>query len=249
MKPDVKTYALRLKTEIRNAKKSLVSIQNPRTVASYIQELISLETELSSLFPIYSDRQQPTDTIQILPPIQPAHSLENLFNNFSPPLIDNIPIDVPNRPFTLEELSYYTGQGGYPAYVALNGIVFNMTDIPTWGAGTHFGMVAGTDVTARANACGYHDLSYIMRILPTVGYLIPSAEGLTGPPGPPATSETGPTESTLNPFIGGTQIPGILPPSVGVPDILLPNIPGPIVFPIPSAIPSVPVIPIQPPSN
>jgi predicted heme/steroid binding protein len=249
MKPDVKTYALHLKTEIRNAKKSLVSIQNPRTVASYIQELIALETELSSFFPIYSDRQQSADNIEIFSSTLSASSLENLSNSLSPPLIDNIPIDVPNRPFTLEELSYYTGQDGYPAYVALNGIVFNMTDIPTWGAGTHFGMVAGTDVTARANACGYHDLSYIMRILPTVGYLVPSSEGLTGPPGPPSTSETGPTESILNPFIGGTQIPGSLPPSVGVPDILLPNIPGPIVFPIPSAIPFIPVIPIPPPSN
>ena len=57
-------------------------------------------------------------------------------------------IDTSQLPtFTLDELSEYDGKNGNKAYVAYEGIVYEVTDVPQWKEGEHFGNVAGTDVT------------------------------------------------------------------------------------------------------
>ena len=58
-----------------------------------------------------------------------------------------------DRLFTLEELSSYNGRNGNPAYVAVNGVVYDVTNIAAWGGATHFGLTAGTDVTSRFASC------------------------------------------------------------------------------------------------
>jgi predicted heme/steroid binding protein len=53
------------------------------------------------------------------------------------------------REFTLEELAQYNGKDGNPAYVAVNGKVYDVTDVPAWRGGSHQGeVVAGIDATA-----------------------------------------------------------------------------------------------------
>ena len=49
--------------------------------------------------------------------------------------------------FTLEELATYNGENGNKAYIAYDGLVYDVTDIPQWKNGKHNGQVAGTDVT------------------------------------------------------------------------------------------------------
>ena len=49
--------------------------------------------------------------------------------------------------FTLDELSKYNGQDGQPAYIAYQGIVYDVSNVPQWKNGTHNGEKAGTDVT------------------------------------------------------------------------------------------------------
>lgn len=50
----------------------------------------------------------------------------------------------PNRQFTLEELrNNYNGADGRPAYVSVNNIVFDVTNVGPWAGGTHFGLIAG----------------------------------------------------------------------------------------------------------
>lgn len=52
------------------------------------------------------------------------------------------------REFTLEELAQYNGKDGNPAYVAVNGKVYDVTDVPAWRGGSHQGaVVAGVDAT------------------------------------------------------------------------------------------------------
>ena len=47
-----------------------------------------------------------------------------------------------------KELAKHNGKNGQQSYVALNGFVYNVSDIPEWKNGKHYkGMVAGTDVT------------------------------------------------------------------------------------------------------
>lgn len=71
--------------------------------------------------------------------------------------------------FTKEELAQYDGSGGKPAYIAVGGTVYDVSANGAWGGGTHFGLVAGKDLTAQFNSC--HDNDGILSMLPKVGIL------------------------------------------------------------------------------
>lgn len=51
--------------------------------------------------------------------------------------------------FTLEELSKYDGKDGNQAYIAVDGIVYDVTDHPSWNEGMHSGVEAGQDITQQ----------------------------------------------------------------------------------------------------
>jgi len=74
------------------------------------------------------------------------------------------------REFTLEELAGYDGSGGRPAYVAANGIVYDVSLEATWGGSTHFNLYAGKDLTAQFNGCHQGKLE-VLRNLPQVGII------------------------------------------------------------------------------
>ncbi len=57
------------------------------------------------------------------------------------------------RVFTSEELAEYTGRGGKPAYVAVNAVVYEVSDNPAFAAGTHFGLSCGKDLTPEYTQC------------------------------------------------------------------------------------------------
>lgn len=75
--------------------------------------------------------------------------------------------------FTIEELSQYDGASGRPAYVAINGIVYDVSLEATWGGGTHFSLYAGQDLTAQFNGC-HGGRVETLRNLPRIGLLISS---------------------------------------------------------------------------
>lgn len=74
------------------------------------------------------------------------------------------------RQFTLEELAQYDGSGGKPAYAAVGGIVYDVSLNPAWGGGSHFGLLAGRDLTAQFEGC--HSMNGVLAKLPQVGVLI-----------------------------------------------------------------------------
>lgn len=76
----------------------------------------------------------------------------------------------PMRTFTADELSTYNGKDGNPAYVAVNGKVYDMTNIAAWGGATHFGLVAGNDVTNQFATC--HAGQQILSKLKVVGKVV-----------------------------------------------------------------------------
>lgn len=51
----------------------------------------------------------------------------------------------PERNFTRAELAKYDGTNGMPAYVSINGIVYDVT--PVFIEGRHFSHLAGQDLT------------------------------------------------------------------------------------------------------
>lgn len=52
--------------------------------------------------------------------------------------------------FTEEELGKYDGQNGNPAYVAIDGVVYDVTDVSAWNGGVHHGNKA-TKTSARSS--------------------------------------------------------------------------------------------------
>ena len=73
------------------------------------------------------------------------------------------------RYFTLAELSEYDGRDGAPAYVAVNGVVYDVTNNSVWRGDTHFGLTPGRDLTSEFQTC--HPGAMVLTRLPIVGYL------------------------------------------------------------------------------
>lgn len=55
---------------------------------------------------------------------------------------------IPDKTFTLEELSQYDGKDGVEAYIAIDGVVYNVTGADGWINGEHEGYSAGQDLTS-----------------------------------------------------------------------------------------------------
>lgn len=51
--------------------------------------------------------------------------------------------------FTLDELKNYDGKEGRKAYIAVDGVVYDVTNVAAWQGGTHHGNNAGIDVSDR----------------------------------------------------------------------------------------------------
>lgn len=72
---------------------------------------------------------------------------------------------------TLEQLAQYNGKNGQPAYVAVNGVVYNVTNNPLWAGGSHFfGLTAGRNLTSEFQMC--HPGAMVLSVLPVVGTLV-----------------------------------------------------------------------------
>lgn len=75
-----------------------------------------------------------------------------------------------DKTFTLDELSQYNGADGKKAYVAVDGIVYDMTNVPQWKGGQHHGLTAGIDAS-QAILKSPHGKSVIEKLTP-VGKLV-----------------------------------------------------------------------------
>ncbi len=70
---------------------------------------------------------------------------------------------------TVEELAAYDGQNGKPAYVAVNGVIYDVTNVPAWKNGTHNGYQAGKDLTDVIGTAPHKDS--VLKNLTVVGKL------------------------------------------------------------------------------
>lgn len=75
------------------------------------------------------------------------------------------------RNLTLQELSQYNGMNGYPSYVAVNGVIYDVTNSPSWMEGVHFELSPGQDLTMEFSSC-HGSNTGILSNLPVVGRLI-----------------------------------------------------------------------------
>jgi len=73
------------------------------------------------------------------------------------------------KTFTLDELKTYNGQNGNPAYVAVSGVVYDVTNSSKWKNGKHETVVAGVDLTSAMPSSPHG--SKVLSDLPIVGSL------------------------------------------------------------------------------
>lgn len=69
---------------------------------------------------------------------------------------------------TLEELAAYNGKNGNPAYVAVDGVIYDVTNLPAWKNGEHNGYQAGQDLTDIIKNKSPHGISKLSKV-PIVG--------------------------------------------------------------------------------
>ncbi|NLW10414.1 MAG: hypothetical protein GX028_00155 [Clostridiaceae bacterium] len=67
--------------------------------------------------------------------------------------------------FTLAELAEFDGQDGRSAYIAVDGVVYDVTDIPQWAGGSHAGgeILAGKDYSEEIRSISPHGTSMLSR--------------------------------------------------------------------------------------
>ncbi|MEC9485058.1 MAG: cytochrome b5 domain-containing protein [Candidatus Izemoplasma sp.] len=72
---------------------------------------------------------------------------------------------------TLAELSEFDGQDGNNAYIAVDGIIYDVTNVSQWSEGSHNGLQAGQDLTEEINNLSPHGTS-VLDNLDIVGELV-----------------------------------------------------------------------------
>ncbi|MDO4903231.1 MAG: cytochrome b5 domain-containing protein [Limosilactobacillus sp.] len=76
-----------------------------------------------------------------------------------------------DKEFTLEELKQADGQDGHPAYIAVDGVVYDVSNSGGWAGGQHHGFHAGNDLTKEIKEISPHGTQVLSR-LEVVGKLV-----------------------------------------------------------------------------
>lgn len=72
---------------------------------------------------------------------------------------------------TLDQLKQYDGKNGNPAYVAVDGIIYDVTNVAKWKNGDHNGYSAGNDLTDIIKNKSPHGVKNLEG-LPIVGKIV-----------------------------------------------------------------------------
>jgi predicted heme/steroid binding protein len=72
---------------------------------------------------------------------------------------------------TVAELAQYDGKDGQSAYIAIDGVIYDVTNVPQWKNGEHNGFAAGNDLTEEIKTISPHGVSKL-KGLPVVGKLV-----------------------------------------------------------------------------
>jgi predicted heme/steroid binding protein len=80
---------------------------------------------------------------------------------------------IPQKNFTAAELAKYNGQNGQPAYVAADGLVYDVSGSPLWAGGKHsmcsINSTAGRDLTSALNQSP-PNMRQLLQKFPVVGH-------------------------------------------------------------------------------
>ncbi|MDZ4133013.1 MAG: cytochrome b5 domain-containing protein [Dethiobacteria bacterium] len=63
--------------------------------------------------------------------------------------------------FSMEEIALFDGKDGRPAYIVVDGVVYDVSSVRQWNVGSHFGFEAGTDVTEALQKSAPHGVNQL----------------------------------------------------------------------------------------
>lgn len=150
-------YTLSRSNDFYKNQQTLQRVWDSLSSIHFLSELLANQAAKHPA-PVQNSLMQPPATNQSqIPPITPLPNQNTQSNN--------------QRFFTLQELATFDGKNGRPAYVAVNGIVYDVTNNRAWAAATHFGLVSGKDYTQEFASCHAGQQS-ILAMLPVVGRLV-----------------------------------------------------------------------------
>ena len=76
------------------------------------------------------------------------------------------------KTFSIDELKQFNGVNGNPAYIAVQGVVYDVTQNRSWNNGRHYrGVLAGNDLTDEIMMQSPHGPS-VLQDCPVVGKLM-----------------------------------------------------------------------------
>lgn len=131
------------------------------------QELKNMLQEINYYRKLINDSICPYEKIYLINTI--AYKTTEILDDIN--MNENMEREMPiqsSKEFTIEELAEYDGSMGKPAYVAVNGIVYDLSYISVWGGGTHFGLYAGRDLSKEFKSCHGNKVE-MLKNLPVVG--------------------------------------------------------------------------------
>ncbi len=95
-------------------------------------------------------------------------------NNLTQNIATTINEQTIERTFTLDELKENNGKNGAKAYIAADGIVYDVTDVKAWTGGKHKSNQAGQDITAIIKKAPHGNS--VLKKLTQVGILLEEQE-------------------------------------------------------------------------
>jgi len=116
------------------------------------------------LYSIYAPPQHPFGTVHETKADADAAENEERYNHRRKKSSSRQP-----RKFTLSELAYYDGTLGKPAYVAVDGIVYDVSNSSKWREAMYRGLIVGRDITSQLR--NYRGIERKLDKLPKVGIL------------------------------------------------------------------------------
>ena len=72
---------------------------------------------------------------------------------------------------TLGDLEKYNGKDGQPAYIAVDGVIYDVTESKLWKDGEHNGYTAGKDLTEEIKKISPHGTS-VLKKMKEVGKIV-----------------------------------------------------------------------------
>lgn len=152
-------YLTRVAYVVRDQQTRNLALQQLWSQISYLQFLLGAPAAGPAVAQAHAQAPAPSQAPAALPSPTPA-----LRAPTPPPAAES-------RTFTREQLAAYTGRNGNPAYVAVNGTVYDVTNNKAWSAASHFGLSAGKDLTAEFASC-HEAQQWILATLRPVGRLV-----------------------------------------------------------------------------